>query len=64
MNELTRPVPTARNLSKHGTDWDYLDGVTEEEITNAVERDPDSAPIRSSEQMRQSYKPYPPLMKH
>lgn len=27
------------------TDWDYLDRVTDEEIAEAVARDPDAAPI-------------------
>lgn len=32
-------------MSEHGTDWDYLDRVTDGVIARAVASDPDAAPI-------------------
>jgi uncharacterized protein (DUF4415 family) len=36
---------TASEQRANRTDWDYLDRVTDEEIAEAVARDPDAVPI-------------------
>jgi hypothetical protein len=43
-----------------GTDWERLRRMTDADIRRAVAADPDAAPIRSAEYIKQNYKPVIP----